>query len=410
MAEIKCPKCGEIIKLDKSSYDSLLNEVEREEIEKRVQNETKNIEAKLKAQFELESTKTKTSQEGEISDLKNKITLLEEKLKNSGKDTELAVSKALEEMKETLAKKEQAIVKLSGEVTEAKKDAEISEKTLKESYEAQLKLKDEDIERWKNYRMGDSTKDLGESLEQYCHDMFDEVRADAYPNAYFEKDNDSIKEDGDVKGSKGDFIFRDYSPDGIELVSIMFDMKTEKDTTETKKTNESHLKKLDADRAKKGCEYAVLVSTLEADSKLYNRGIVDVSHRYPKMFVIRPQFFLAIIGLIRNMALKSYEYKKQVVVYQNEHMDITNFEAAVKAVADKINTDYEKAGAIYSEVDDMCQKMIDKINAFRDKFRVAQGHIGAAQKQLDNLSVRKLTKNNPTMKAKFEQIKSGDND
>lgn len=404
MPEIKCPKCGEIIKLDKSAYDSLLNEVEREEIDKRVINETKNIEAKIKAQYELESNKTKNNQESEINKLKNQISLLQEKLNSSSKDTALAVSKASSELKETLAKKEQDIVKLTSEVNEAKKDAEIAEKSLRESYESQLKLKDEDIKRWKDYRMGDSTKDLGESLEQYCHDMFDEVRADAYPNAYFEKDNESVKEEGDAKGSKGDFIFRDFSSDGIELTSIMFDMKTEKDTTVNKKTNLSHLKKLDEDRTKKGCEYAVLVSTLEADSKLYNRGIVDVSHKFPKMFVIRPQFFLAIIGLIRNMALKSYEYKKQVVVYENEHMDITNFENAVKAVTDKIGADYAKANAIYNDVDDMCQKMIDKINAFRDKFRVAQGHIGAAQNQLDNLSVRKLTKNNPTMKAKFESL------
>lgn len=408
MATITCPKCGEIIKLDKSNYDALLNEVENEEIEKRVQSQTKTIEEKLKAQFELETNKAKTTKDTEIADLNGKIKVLEEKLANSNKSTELAVTKASTELKDELSKKEQEIIKLNGAIGEAKNEAKLNEQKIKDHYEDQLGIKDAEIQKWKDYRMGDSTKDLGESLEQYCHDTFDEVRADAYPNAYFEKDNESIKEEGDVKGSKGDFIFRDYSPDGIELVSILFDMKTEKDTTETKKTNESHFKKLDADRVKKGCEYAVLVSTLEADSKLYNRGIVDVSHRYPKMFVVRPQFFMAIIGLIRNMALKSYEYKKQVVVYQNEHMDITNFENAVKAVADKINTDYEKAGAIYSEVDDMCQKMIDKINAFRDKFRIAQGHIGAAQKQLDNLSVRKLTKNNETMKARFDELHNDD--
>ena len=408
MAEIKCPKCGEIIKLDKSSYDSLLNEIETEEINKRVAQREKEIEAKLKAQSELEINRAKNSQDNTISDLKGQIKLLEEKLKSSDKDTQLAVSKALEGAKAELSEKEQEIVKLNGAINETKKDAKIAEQTLKEKYEMQLGIKDEEIERWKNYRVGDSTKDLGENLEQYCHDAFDEIRADAYPNAYFEKDNESIKEEGETKGSKGDFIFRDYSPDGIELVSIMFDMKTEKDTTETKKTNESHLKKLDADRNKKGCEYAVLVSTLEEDSKLYNKGIVDVSHRYPKMFVVRPQFFLAIIGLIRNMALKSYEYKKQVVVYQNEHLDITNFENAVKAVADKITADYNKAGALYDQVDKMCDDMIKKITAFKEIFRKAQGHIGAAQNQLDNLSVRKLTKNNPTMKAKFENLEGGE--
>lgn len=307
-------------------------------------------------------------------------------------------NKALEDIKSQLEAKEKEVITLQSNVEALKKDAKLEVQSQKDKYETQLALKDEEVNRWKSFRLKDSTKDLGESLEQYCKDAFDEVRADAYPNAYFEKDNEV------VEGSKGDFIFKDYSPDRIELVSIMFEMKNQNDDTEHKHKNEEFFKKLDSDRNKKGCEYAVLVSTLEEDSNYYNRGIVDVSHRYPKMFVVRPQFFMAIIGLIRNMSLKSYEYKKQVVVYQNEHLDITNFEAAVQAVATKINTDYEKAGAIYSEVDEMCQKMIDKISAFRDKFRIAQGHIGAAQNQLDNLSIRKLTKNNPTMKARFEAL------
>lgn len=438
MAKIKCPQCGNEIELDKNSYNDLLNDVAGEEVARRVQEQIKALEEKYKAELALEQQKAKNAQDKEIQDLKQKNAALEqqykaslelektkaqanldkelaalkeknisleEQLKSSDKETQLAVAKALEELKSQLNEKEQEIVKLSGNLAETKKDAQLAEKNLKEKYEMQLDIKDEEIERWKNYRVGDSTKDLGENLEKYCHDAFDEIRADAYPNAYFEKDNESIKEEGDTKGSKGDFIFRDYSPDGIELVSIMFDMKTEKDTTENKKTNDSHLKKLDADRNKKGCEYAVLVSTLEEDSKLYNRGIVDVSHKYPKMYVIRPQFFLAIIGLIRNMALKSYEFKKQVVVYQNEHLDITNFENAVKQVADKITADYNKAGALYDQVDKMCDDMIKKITAFKDTFRKAQGHLGAAQNQLDNLSVRKLTKNNPTMKVKFDELK-----
>ena len=279
------------------------------------------------------------------------------------------------------------------------KDSDISVQKLKEQYEFELKAKDEEIKHWKEFRMGDSTKDLGESLEQYCHDAFDEVRAVAYPEAYFEKDND-VDEEG-----KGDFIFRDFQ-DGIETVSIMFEMKNQKDTTKTKHKNEDFFAKLDKNRTSKGCEYAVLVSTLEEDSKLYNNGIVDVSHRYPKMFVIRPQFFLTIIGLIRTMAKNTFAYKKQVVEYQRENLDITNFEAAVRQIAEKINNDYEKAGAIYSEVDKMCDDIVKKVEDFRKNFKTAAGWIEKARNQLPNLEVRKLTRGNATMKEKFAELEA----
>ena len=380
MPEIKCPKCGEIIKLDKSSYDALLNDIEKEEINKRVEEQTKLIEAKYKSQLELEQNKTASDKEKEISELKAKLEVLEEKLKSSDKDTALAVSKAVEAVKDELNEKEKEISK------------------LKDKYEFELQAKDEQIKQWKEFRMGDSTKDLGESLEQYCHDAFNEIRATAYPRAYFEKDNDA----GD--GSKGDFIFRDYSEDDIEIVSIMFEMKNQKDDTEHKHKNEDFFKKLDKDRTSKNCEYAVLVSTLEEDSKLYNNGIVDVSYRYKKMFVVRPQFFLPIISLIRNMALNTYSYKKQVITYQRENLDITNFETAVKAIADKINTDYEKAAAIYQEVDDMCDGIIKKVENFRKEFKTATGWIEKAKNQLPNLEVRKLTRGNATMKEKFEEL------
>ncbi len=397
MAEIKCPNCGEIIKLDKSSYDALLNEIEKDEVNKRVNEQAKLIEEKYKSELALEQNKAKLNQEKQISELKSTISVLEEKLKGADKDLALAVAKALESTKSELNKKEQEIVKLQSDVKDAKKDNEISAQQLKEKYEFLLKAKDEEIQKYKDFRMGDSTKDLGESLENYCHDAFDEMRPYAFPNAYFEKDND-VDEEG-----KGDFIFRDYQ-DGIEVVSIMFEMKNQKDTTKTKHKNEDFYAKLDKNRTSKGCEYAVLVSTLEEDSKLFNNGIVDVSHRYPKMFVVRPQFFLTIIGLIRNMALNSYAYKKQVIAYQRENLDITNFEEAVKTIADKINTDYERAAAIYSEVDDMCDGIIKKVETFRKEFKTATGWIEKAKNQLPNLEVRKLTKNNDTMKEKFADL------
>ena len=398
MAEIKCPNCGEIIKLDKSSYDALLSEIEKEEIEKRLNIQIQQIEAKYKAEYELEINKQKSTQDGVVAEFKKTIALLEEKLKGADKDIELAVSKALESAKAELSKKEQEIAKLKGDVVSSQKDGELSVQQLKEKYEFMLKAKDEEIEKYKNFRMGDSTKDLGESLEQYCHDAFDEIRAVAYPRAYFEKDND-VDEEG-----KGDFIFRDYAEDGTEIVSIMFEMKNQKDTTKTKHKNEHFFDKLDKNRTSKKCEYAVLVTTLEEDSKLYNSGIVDVSYRYQKMFVVRPQNFLAIIGLLRSMALNNLAYKQQVIAYQRENVDITNFEAAVRAVAEKINTDYEKAGAIYSEVDKMCDDIVTKVEKFRKEFKTAAGWIEKAKNQLPNLEVRKLTKGNPTMKEKFEEL------
>lgn len=399
MIKIKCPKCNEEIELGKDQYNALLNDIEKEELDKRVKERVDAIEKTYKAQYELEANKMKTAQDSLIGELNSQIKLLKEKLSNTDKDIALAVNKATETLKGDLASKELEVAKLKGHVNSLMKDSDISVQKIKEQYEFELKAKDEEIKHWKEFRMGDSTKDLGESLEQYCHDAFDEVRAVAYPEAYFEKDNNADEE------GKGDFIFRDFQ-DGIETVSIMFEMKNQKDTTKTKHKNEDFFSKLDKNRTSKGCEYAVLVSTLEEDSKLYNNGIVDVSHRYPKMFVIRPQFFLTIIGLIRTMAKNTFAYKKQVVEYQRENIDITNFEAAVSSITEKINDDYKKAGAIYSDVDKMCDDIVKKVEDFRKKFKTSTGWIEKARNQLPNLEVRKLTRGNSTMKEKFAELEA----
>lgn len=399
MIKIKCPKCNEEIELGKDQYNALLNDIEKEELDKRVKERVDAIEKTYKAQYELEANKMKTAQDSLIGELNSQIKLLKEKLSNTDKDIALAVNKATETLKGDLASKELEVAKLKGHVNSLMKDSDISVQKIKEQYEFELKAKDEEIKHWKEFRMGDSTKDLGESLEQYCHDAFDEVRAVAYPEAYFEKDN-NVDEEG-----KGDFIFRDFQ-DGIETVSIMFEMKNQKDTTKTKHKNEDFFSKLDKNRTSKGCEYAVLVSTLEEDSKLYNNGIVDVSHRYPKMFVIRPQFFLTIIGLIRTMAKNTFAYKKQVVEYQRENIDITNFEAAVSSITEKINNDYKQAGAIYSDVDKMCDDIVKKVEDFRKRFKTSAGWIEKARNQLPNLEVRKLTRGNSTMKEKFAELEA----
>ena len=404
MAEIKCPKCGEIIKLDKSSYDALLNDIEKEEIEKRVKEQERQIEEKYKAQYELAVNNEKNNQDAKIHELENQVNVLNEQIKNKDNESKLAVAKALEEEKEKASKKDQEIIQLKNDVEAAKKDKELAEKQIKESYEFQLQAKDEEIKKYKEFRLGDSTKDLGESLEQYCHDAFDEIRAVAYPRAYFEKDNISDEE------GKGDFIFRDYDEKGEEIVSIMFEMKNQKDDTEHKHKNEEFFKKLDKNRTSKECEYAVLVTTLEEDSKLYNAGIVDVSHRYKKMFVVRPQFFLTIIGLIRNMAIEAHKYKTALVEYRQENLDISNFENAVKDITQKIGEDYEKASKYYESVDKLCDEIIKKIENFREAFRLGQHWIGVAQNRLPNLEIRKLTRKNPTMKAKFEELEEKKDD
>ena len=399
MAKIKCPNCGKEIELDKNSYNELLNDIASEEVDKRVKKQTKALQESFNAKLELEQQKAKTANDKEIAELKQKNASLEEKLKNSQSNTELEVIKAIKDLKEQLNNKEKDIISLNSRIKEEKASFDSQKEALIKKHEFDLEAKDNEIKKWKEFRMGDSTKDIGESLEQYCSDAFNEVRAYAYPRAYFNKDND-VDEEG-----KGDFIFKDYAEDGTEIVSIMFEMKNQKDTTKTKQKNEHFFDKLDKNRTSKGCEYAVLVSTLEEDSKLYNSGIVDVSYIHQKMFVIRPQHFLAIIGLIRNLALNNVKYKQALVAYQQENADITNFEAAVRAVADKINADYDNAGKQYDKVEKMCDDMIKKLQDLKETFRLGQKWLGAAQNQLPNLEIRKLTNNNPTMKAKFDELK-----
>ena len=399
MIKITCPNCKHEIELDKNSYNELLNDIASEEVGKRVKEQTRAIEETYKAKLALEQTKAKADQDKELASLKEKYARLEEQLKNSDSKTELEVNKANALSQEKINLKEQEIIKLKAEMDKAKVEALNQAQDLKEKYEFELAARQQEIEKWKNFRLGDSTKDLGESLEQYCSDAFNEVRSYAYPRAYFEKDNE-VDEEG-----KGDFIFKDYAEEGTEIVSIMFEMKNQKDTTKTKHKNEHFFDKLDKNRTSKGCEYAVLVSTLEEDSKLYNTGIVDVSYRYQKMFVVRPQNFLSIIGLIRSMALNNLAYKQQVIAYQKENADITHFEDAVRAVAEKINADYDNAAKQYDKVEKMCDDMIKKLQDLKETFRLGQKWLGTAQNQLPNLEIRKLTHNNPTMKAKFDELK-----
>ena len=398
MNKIKCPNCGDVFTIDDANYASIVSQIKNSEFEKELALREKAFIEKSKIAADLEKEKEAKIAEKRISDLEAKIREQETIIKSANTEKELAVTKALADKEKELSKKKEEITELNSRLNIEKKTAESNMLSLKQQHELEIKAKNTEIEYYKDLKVKMSTKLLGETLEQHCQIAFNQIRMTAFPRAYFEKDNVVSKE----SGSKGDFIFKDYIDDtDIPFVSIMFEMKNENETTATKHKNEDFFKELDKDRNEKGCEYAVLVSMLESDNEFYNAGIVDVSYQYPKMYVIRPQCFISMITLLRNAALNSIEYQKQVIQYKEEHLDITNFEAAVKAVADKITADYEKAGALYEQVDKMCEDMIKKISAFREIFRKGQGHIQAAQNQLENLSIRKLTRNNPTMKEKF---------
>ena len=399
MAEIKCPNCGATIQLDKSEYDALLNEVEKEELNKRVQEKVQQIENTYKAQLELETTKLQNGQNKEISDLKQQLAILNEKLKNSDKDTALAVSKAREEERNIANKKQEEIVKLEGDVRLAKQDKEISERQLKEQYEGQLKIKDEQIAYYRDLKTKMSTKLVGETLEQHCQNQFNSIRMAAYPNAYFEKDNDASS------GSKGDYIFRECDEEGNEIVSIMFEMKNENDTTATKHKNEHFFQELDKDRREKKCEYAVLVSMLEADSDLYNSGIVDVSYKYEKMYVVRPQCFLSIISLLRNAAQNAMSYKKELAVIRAQNIDVTNFEDKLLDAQSKFNNNYRLASERFTKAIEEIDKTIDHLLKVKEGLLGADRNLRLANDKLQDLSVNKLTYGNPTMKQMFEDAK-----
>ena len=435
MAEIKCPKCGEVIKLDKSSYDALLSDIEKEEIAKRVENQQKLIEEKYKAQYEKAVSEEKSKKDNDISLLKQQIELLKKDLANSSQQSDLAVKSALADEKEKLAEKdkkilelegklkaasletdvkinnalsqekvklsekEKEIVKLQGAITLSKQEKELAEKQLKEQYESKLKDKEEQIAYYRDLKAKMSTKLVGETLEQHCQIQFNQIRMAAYPKAYFEKDNDASS------GSKGDFIFKDFDEDGNEIVSIMFEMKNENDTTATKHKNEDFFKELDKDRNEKKCEYAVLVSLLEADSELYNSGIVDVSYQYPKMYVVRPQCFLAIISLLRNANSNASEYKKELAIIKEQNLDVANFENKLLDFQEKFGKNYNAANEKFTKAIEEIDKTIDHLLKVKEGLVGADRNLRYANDKLQDLSVKKLTHANPTMKAKFDEVK-----
>ena len=399
MAKIKCPQCGNEIELDKSNYDKLLNDIAGEEVERRVKEQAKALQDKFNAELALAKNKAEQNSSDELAKLKSQIEVLQERLKNSDSKIELEVNKAKSESKDELNEKEQEIIRLKNELKSAEQNNALKISGINQQHKEEIRMKDEQIAFYKDLKTKMSTKLVGETLEQHCLNQFNSIRMSAFPNAYFEKDNDASS------GSKGDFIFKENTEEGAELVSIMFEMKNENDTTATKHKNEDFFKELDKDRNEKKCEYAVLVSMLEPENEYYNAGIVDVSYRYPKMYVVRPQCFIPFITLIRNAALASSDYKNQLVLAKNQNLDVSHFEEDLNTFKEKFAENYNRASDRFAKAIEEIDKTIEHLNKVKEGLVGADRNLRLANDKAQDLTVKKLTKNNPTMKAKFDELK-----
>lgn len=339
-----------------------------------------------------------TSKDSELAKKDRMIEQLKMQIAGEKTERELAVSKAVQQKEKELSEKQTEITKLKGQISNTEAQSKLKEQSLKEQYEDRLKLKDEQIEYYKDFKARQSTKMVGESLEQHCMNQFNSIRMTAFPNAYFEKDNDIRS------GSKGDFIFREAGADGTEFISIMFEMKNEMDETATKHKNEDFFKELDKDRRQKNCEYAVLVSLLEIDNELYNNGIVDVSYKYEKMYVIRPQFFIPMITLLRNAALNSLQYKQELQVVKNQQIDILHFEENMNAFKEGFARNYRIASDRFKTAIDEIDKTITHLQKTKDALLSSENNLRLANNKADDLSIKKLTKNAPSVREMFEEL------
>ena len=410
MQEIKCPKCGEVFQVDESGYSAIVKQVRDKEFSKEIQNREAQFESEKESAIQLAKLEAEkmfneklNKKENELSEVEVKkdkeIAELKNKLATFDKDKELEINKLIAKLNTELSEKDSHIATLKGEKALTEKECQLKEQSLKEQYEEKLRFKEEEIARYKDFKSKLSTKMVGESLEQHCEIEFNQLRATGFKNAYFEKDNDA------KTGSKGDYIYRDKKAEGIDVISIMFEMKNEMDTTSTKKKNEDFLKELDKDRREKNCEYAVLVSLLEPESELYNAGIVDMSHRYPKMYVIRPQFFIPIITLLRNAASNSLEYKRELEIIKAQNVDVSNFEAEMNDFKDKFSRNFRLASEKFQRAIEEIDKTIDHLQKTKEALLSSENNLRLANSKAEDLSIKRLTKNNPTMAAKFEELK-----
>ncbi|MDR3257969.1 MAG: DUF2130 domain-containing protein [Mycoplasmataceae bacterium] len=429
MNEIKCPNCGTIFSIDENNYVAILNQVKNEEFAKEVAKELTNIEQQYAKDLSLVEEKSNSLLKEELSNYEKKLLELQAKIAANEQEKQLALNSIENQLKaelnnkelfikelqakealiqkenelennKVMAFKEKEVEQLKNELMAYKTTKELEKQTLKEKYEDKIKEKEEMVAYYKDLKAKQSTKMIGESLELHCENEFNKIRMSAFPMAYFNKDNDTS-----IDGTKGDYIYKEYDENGLEIISIMFEMKNENEETNNKHKNSDFFKKLDKDRHDKKCEYAILVSLLEADSDLYNNGIVDVSYEFEKMYVIRPQFFIPIITLLRNAALKSMQFKKEVALMKQENIDITNFEEDLLKFKDSFGKNYDLASRKFTSAIDEIDKAIKNLEKTKESLLSSEKNLRLANNKALDLSVKKLTKNNPTMKDKFDELK-----
>ncbi len=392
MNEIVCPNCKKTFKLDGSDFTNILKQVRDHEFSEELQSRESQLKQASLNEIKLAQERAKNELQAELTKKDILLAELNARIKSAETEKTLAIA-------ETINRSEKDRNELLVELATKENEKKLAETSLKDKYEGELKLKDELIAQHKDFKARLSTKMVGETLEQHCETEFNKLRATAFENAYFEKDNDA------KTGSKGDYIYRENDESGNEIISIMFEMKNETDTTATKKKNEDFLKELDKDRIEKKCEYAVLVSLLEADSELYNTGIVDVSYRQAKMYVIRPQFFIPIITLLRNAALNAMKYKAELALMKNQNIDITDFEDNVTQFREGFARNYELASRKFKTAVDEIDKTIDHLQKTKDNLLASENNLRLANDKASELTIKKLTRNNPTMTAKFAELK-----
>ena len=404
MQELRCPHCGEVFQVDETGYAQLARQVRDSEFDKELRRREQELLARQESELDLARLrqeqayqKTLRDKDEALAQSAREAERLRERLESSETEKKLAVAEAVQRQAQALSEGEKRILTLENELAARETESRLKEKSLQEQYEEKLKSKDEQIEYYKDFKARQSTKMIGESLEQHCLTQFNTLRMTAFPTAYFEKDNDART------GSKGDFIFRESDESGTEFISIMFEMKNEADATATKHKNEDFFKELDKDRREKHCEYAVLVSLLEIDNELYNNGIVDVSYRYEKMYVVRPQFFIPIITLLRNAALHSLQYRRELEIVKNQQLDILHFEENMNAFKEGFARNYRIASERFQTAIDEIDKTITHLQKIKDALLSSENNLRLANSKAEDLSIKRLTKNAPSVKALFDE-------
>lgn len=427
MNQVKCPHCNKEFTIDEVSYSQILSQVKTKEFHNEVHEKLEQAKLQSEKDIIIEKAKLESNYKEQVQQKEQELNNLKRQLESTDNVKKLEVMNVESKYKEELslqekkllemqskldmiskdkeletqtaiAKKDRELLELKNQLELDKRQRELERSSIKETYEKELKMKDEAIASYKDFKAKLSTKMVGETLELHCENEFNRLRSTAFPNATFGKDNDAST------GSKGDYIYKETDENNVEIISIMFEMKNENNTTATKKKNKDFLKELDKDRREKNCEYAILVSLLESDSELYNSGIVDVSYEYPKMFVIRPQFFIPMISLLRNAAQNALEYKQEVALMRRQSVDITNFEEKLNTFKDGFSKNYQTATNKFDDAIKEIDNAIAKLEKTKDNLRSSENQLRLANNKADALTVKKLVRGNPTMKAKFDAL------